>query len=69
MVCLIEWILKRMGKKKKRENEERKLFEECLIGRGREDNDGATYVFSHHAHQKILSKIERKLSGKSLIDI
>ena len=53
-----------------RENEEdRKLFEECLVGRGREENDDTIYVFSLYVHQKILSKIERKLSGKSLIDI
>ena len=33
-------------RKKERENEERKLFEKCLVGRGREKNDGKVRVFS-----------------------
>ena len=33
-------------RKKERENEERKLFEKCLIGRGREENYGKVRVFS-----------------------
>ena len=37
---------KKKEKKKKRENEERKLFEKCLVGRGREENDGKVLVFS-----------------------
>ena len=40
----------REDEKKKRErekeNEERKLFEKCLVGRGREENDGKVLVFS-----------------------
>ena len=48
-MCLVEWILGRMKKKKRereRENEERKLFEKCLVGRGREENDGKVLVLS-----------------------
>ena len=37
-VCLVEWILGRM--KKKRKKKERKLFVGCLIGRGREKKKG-----------------------------
>ena len=33
-------------RKKERENEERKLFEKCLVERGREENDGKVRVFS-----------------------
>ena len=32
--------------KKMRESEVIKLFEECLVGRGREENDGGVHVFS-----------------------
>ena len=38
-VCLVEWILGRM-EKKMRENEEEKLFGRCSVGRMRGKNDG-----------------------------
>ena len=42
-------------KKKKRENEERKLFRECLIKRGREENNSGVLMFSLRAHKKVFS--------------
>ena len=36
----------REDEKKGRENDKRKLFEECLIVRGREENNGEIYIFS-----------------------
>ena len=48
-MCLVEWILER------RENEERKLFGKCLVGRGREENDGGAWVFSPWSHQKVFA--------------
>jgi len=55
-VCLVEWILGRMEKRKKKkekkkENGERKLFGECLVERGREENDDGIHVFSLQADQ------------------
>ena len=38
-----------------RENENGKLFEEYLVGRGIGENDGGAWVFSPWAHQKVFS--------------
>ena len=56
-MCLVEWILGRMGKKW--ESEGIKLFEECLVGSGREENDNGDHMFSLQAHQKVPTKMER----------
>ena len=45
--------------KKMRESEVIKLFEECLVGRGREENDNGGHMFSLQAYQKVLTKMER----------
>ena len=48
--CLVEWILERMEKKKKKGENEGKLFGGCLVGRrgGKKDGLGEAYqkVFS-----------------------
>ena len=36
----------RDDKKKRKKNEEKKLFEKCLIGRETKENDGGVHVFS-----------------------
>ena len=43
MVCLVEWILGRIEKKKKWEG---KLFGGCLVERERGKRDGGAWVFS-----------------------
>ena len=50
--------------KKMRENEEIKLFEECLVGRGIKENDNGAHMFSLQAYQKVLTKMGRKLSRR-----
>ena len=47
----------REDENKMRENEEIKLFEECLVGREREENDNGTHMFSLQTHQKVLTKM------------
>ena len=49
-VCLVEWILGRMKKKK----EKKFFFEECLVGRGRGKRDGV-WEFSPRVLQKFFS--------------
>ena len=52
-------------KKKKGENEERKLFGECLVKRGREENNSGVHVFSLRAHKKVFSsKWRENLVGR-----
>ena len=46
-VCLVEWILGRIKKKKK--------FEGYLVGRGRGKRDGGVWEFSSRALQKVFS--------------
>ena len=41
--------------KKRRKNKEIKLFRKCLIGKGKEENDGGTWMFFPRTHQKIFS--------------
>ena len=59
-VCLVEWILRRIGKKKKKKNEEGKLFGGCLVERGKGENNG---VADLDPPKSFLSKMERKLGG------
>ena len=61
-VCLVEWILGRMKKKKKRENEEGKLVRGGLGWREGEKSDGGAWVFS--PSQINFFKMERKEKRK-----
>ena len=61
---LIEWILGRMEKKKEKK-QEGKTFWRMFSWEGERKKKGwGGQVFSSCAHEKVLSKIERKLLGK-----